>query len=150
MEWLKRFYGKVIGLDTAPIIYFIEEGSYLDIVTPFFEELSEGNFSAVTSTITLLEVLVHPYRCGDKDMAQEYREILLYSDNLTTFPVSKEIAERAAEIRAIYGIRVPDAIQIATALHARASGFLTNDKSLKKIQEIDIVTLGDVKQSIPP
>lgn len=99
MAWLNRFYGKIIGLDTAPLIYFIEEGSYFDLVSLFFETLSEGNLRAVTSTITLLEVLVQPYRCGDKDLAEKYREILLYSDNLLTFPVSNEISDKAAELR---------------------------------------------------
>ena len=104
MDWVKMLYGKVIGLDTAPIIYFIEEGSYFDVVTPFFEALSKGNLRAVTSTITLLEVLVQPYRCGNKDLVEKYREILLYSDNLLTFPVSNENADKAAELRAKYGI----------------------------------------------
>lgn len=148
MDWLDRFYGKIIGLDTAPLIYFIEEDSYFDLVSLFFETLSEGNLRAVTSTITLLEVLVQPYRCGDKDLAEKYREILLYSDNLLTFPVSNEIADKAAELRAKYKIRTPDAIQVATALHGEASIYLTNDKNLKKIQEIDIITLFDIEESM--
>jgi predicted nucleic acid-binding protein len=148
MDWLDRFYGKIIGLDTAPLIYFIEEGNYFDLVSLFFETLSEGNLRAVTSTITLLEVLVQPYRCGNKDLAEKYREILLYSDNLLTFPVSNEIADKAAELRAKYKIRTPDAVQVATALHGEASIYLTNDKSLKKIQEIDMITLFDIEESM--
>lgn len=95
-----------------------------------------------------MEVLVQPYRCGDKDLAEKYREILLYSDNLLTFPVSNEIADKAAELRAKYKIRTPDAIQVATALHGEASIYLTNDKNLKKIQEIDIITLFDIEESM--
>ena len=145
MDWLDRLYGRITGLDTAPIIYFIEEGTYFDVVNLFFEALSKGKLKAVTSTITLLEVLVHPYRCGDKDLAEKYREILLYSDNLSTFPVSNEVADKSAELRAKYRIRTPDAIQIATALHGEASTFLTNDKNLKKVEEIDIITLFDIE-----
>ena len=145
MDWLNRFYGKIIGLDTAPLIYFMEEGSYFDLVSLFFETLSEGNLRAVTSTITLLEVLVQPYRYGNRDLAEKYREILLYSDNLLTFPVSNEISDKAAELRAKYKIRTPDAIQVATALHGEASIYLTNDKNLKKIQEIDIITLFEIE-----
>ncbi len=115
------------------------------MVSLFFETLSEGNLRAVTSTITLLEVLVQPYRYGNKKLAEKYREILLYSDNLLTFPVSNEIADKAAELRARYRIRTPDAIQIATALHGEASMFLTNDRNLKRVQEIDIITLFDIK-----
>ncbi len=115
------------------------------MVSLFFETLTEGNLRAVTSTITLLEVLVQPYRRGKRDLAEKYREILLYTDNLLTFPVSNGIADKAAKLRAKYRIRTPDAIQVATALHGEASIFLTNDKTLKKIQEIDVVTLFDME-----
>lgn len=124
---------------------FIEEGNYLDVVSLFFEALSKDRLRAVTSTITLLEVLIQPYRRGDKDLAEKYRDILLYSENLLTFPVSNEIADEAAKLRARYGIRTPDAIQISTAIHGEATAFLTNDKNLKKVQEIDIITLFDIK-----
>ena len=43
MGWLDDLYGKMIGLDTAPIIYFVEESSYFDIVQSFFEALTKGN-----------------------------------------------------------------------------------------------------------
>lgn len=145
MDWLSRFYGKTIGIDTAPIIYFIEKGIYFKIVRSFFEKLLEGHFRAITSTITLLEVLVQPYRYENKNLLKEYREILLYADNLSIVPVSNEIADKAAELRARYRIRTPDAIQVATAIHGEASLFLTNDKTLKKILEIDVITLFDIK-----
>ncbi len=64
MEWIAVLKGKTVGLDTTPLIYFIEENpTYLKTVRPFFEALSHGEFSAVTSVVTLLEVLVH-LSCG--------------------------------------------------------------------------------------
>ena len=61
MEWITRLSGKTIGLDTAPLIYFMEEHPfYLEFVHPFFQALDRGDFIVVTSTITLLEVLVYP------------------------------------------------------------------------------------------
>ncbi len=36
MEWLKSMQGEVVGMDAAPLIYFIEENpTYPDIVLPF-------------------------------------------------------------------------------------------------------------------
>ena len=43
------------------------------------------------------------------------------------------IAMRAAELRARYGLRTPDAIHCATALAARCDGLLTNDKAFLRI-----------------
>ena len=81
-------------------------------------------------------------------MAGKYKEILLHSDNLLIVPVSSAIADKAAELRARYGIRTPDAIQIATALQGGSSIFLTNDRNLKKIHEIEVITLYDIEKGI--
>jgi len=43
MEWLGALQGKVVGLDSAPLIYFIEEHpAYLPLIRPFFESLDAG------------------------------------------------------------------------------------------------------------
>jgi hypothetical protein len=66
MEWLIQLQGKVVGLDTAPLIYFIEQNeAYLKLVRPFFQAMSQGEFQVVTSVLTLTEVLVHPLRSVD-------------------------------------------------------------------------------------
>ncbi|OGR02686.1 MAG: hypothetical protein A2511_00285 [Deltaproteobacteria bacterium RIFOXYD12_FULL_50_9] len=107
MEWIKNLQGKTVGLDTAPIIYFIEEHPvYLETVVAFFKAMDRGEFVAVTSTVTLLEVLVHPLRNNMSTLATEYREILLNS-SLNTKDLSGPIAEQAAQLRANYNLRTP-------------------------------------------
>jgi predicted nucleic acid-binding protein len=141
VEWINELSGKTVGLDTAPLIYFIEENlTYLDAVRHFFEAMDRGDFIVVTSTITLLEVLVHPLRSNDKKLASEYRDILLNS-KLMTSEVSNALAEQAAQLRASYNLRTPDAIQIGAALNAGASHFFTNDVRLPKIPSIQILSL---------
>ena len=50
MGWIAPLRGRVVGLDTTPLIYFIEENStYLELVGPFFEAIDQGEVSAVTS-----------------------------------------------------------------------------------------------------
>lgn len=150
MEWLKEFKGATIGLDTAPLIYFIEENPrYFDIVRPFFEALDRGDFTVVTSTVTLIEVLVHPLRQGKMDIAEDYREILLNS-RLLTLDISSPIAERAAALRAGHNLRTPDAIQMATALHAGATGFFTNDARLKGIPGLKVIDLNQLRGELCP
>ena len=114
-----------MGLDTAPLIYFIEENpNYLNIIRPFFAAVDRGDFRVVTSIVTLLEVLVHPFRHGNAMLAQQYREILLNANHIATIPMSCEITEEAARLRAKYNVRTPDAIQMATAIQAGASFFV--------------------------
>lgn len=95
MDWINDLQGKTIGLDTAPLIYFIKEESpaYIDRVQPFFECMEHGDFTVVTSTVTLLEVLVQPFRMQKRTLAEEYRDILLNS-KLLTFDISAEISEQ--------------------------------------------------------
>jgi hypothetical protein len=65
MGWVDDLEGQTVGLDTAPLIYFIEENlTYLPIVEPFFNAVANGKITVVTSTITLLEVLVRFIPCG--------------------------------------------------------------------------------------
>ena len=94
----------------------------------------------VTSTVTLLEVLVHPLRNNNRELATEYRDILLNS-RLMTLEVSNAIAEQAAGLRAAHNIRTPDAIQISAALNAGATHFLTNDIRLPEIPSIQILSI---------
>ena len=146
MEWLADLQGKVIGLDTVPLIYFIEESpAYLETVRPFFEAIDRAEFSAVTSVVTLLEVLVHPFRHGDETLAEHYRDILLNSEGLNTVLLSQAIAEKAAQLRAAFSLRTPDAIQLATALHEGASFFLTNDTRLPSVPGLTILVLDALK-----
>lgn len=141
MGWVRDLQGKTVGLDTAPLIYFIEEHPvYLNAVRHFFEAADNGEFKVVTSTVTLLEVLVHPFRKNDNELVEEYRDILLHS-KLTTTEITNQISEHAAQLRAIHNLRTPDAIQIATAIDSGASHFLTNDKALPEIPDLKIITL---------
>ena len=142
MEWVKPLHGTIVGLDTAPLIYLIEESStYLPIVRPFFEAVDRGDIHVVTSILTLTEVLVHPLRHGNKQLADSYRRILLQANHITTVPVTEAIAQQAAQLRAVDGLRTPDAIQVATAVQAGASFFLTNDRALSRLTSVKVLAL---------
>ena len=150
MGWVGSLRGQVVGLDTAPVIYFIEENPiYLPIVRPFFQALDQGEFRAITSMVTLLEVLVNPFRRGDAGLAQQYRDILLDSNGLTCAGLSSEIAEETARLRSQHNLRTPDAIQMATAIHEGASFFLTNDASLPSLPMLQVMVLNQLRLGDP-
>src|SRR5439155_10564186 len=69
-----------VGLDTVAFIYFIEEHpDYLPLLDPIFEAVDQGALHVVTSSLTLLEVLVIPYRSGNLPLAQKYERLLTRS-----------------------------------------------------------------------
>ena len=144
MELVAEVRGRKIGLDTAPIIYFVQEHpDYLGMLEPVFRGISQGEIGAVTSTITLLEILVLPLKRGNEELAARYQDILLHSQGLDMVILTHDISRRAAEVRAKYGIRTPDAIQIATSVMEEAEVFITNDKRLRAIEELTILILDD-------
>ena len=142
MEWVRKLCGTTVGLDTAPLIYFVERHpKYLALVYPFFEAAERGQIQVVNSALTLTEVLVHPFKRGNQNLANLYSRMLLNSSQLTTLPVSSEIAVEAAHIRAAYGSSTPDSIQPATARVGNASAFLTNDFELAAIPGLEVILL---------
>lgn len=134
-----------VALDTAPLIYYIEENpERLPAITALFEASSAGRFHLVTSTISLLEVLVLPLQKGRMGLADRYQEILVRSRQCTLIPLDPLVAQRAAVLRAKYRLRTPDAIQVATAWVTRATAFVTTDRLLAKIREVPMVALEDI------
>jgi predicted nucleic acid-binding protein len=145
MGWVEQLHGTTVCVDTSPLIFFIEEHpTYGPLVDPFFEAVSQGNIRLITSTVALLEVLVHPIRNHDEHLAQRYNDILLSSPHVSTVPVTAQTAQTAAELRAEHNLKTPDAIHLATAIGQNAVAFLTNDRDFPKIDGIEILKLRDL------
>jgi predicted nucleic acid-binding protein len=132
-----------IAIDTALFIYLIEEHPrYLPLVEPLFDAIDSGRVSAVTSAVTLLEVLVVPYRAGAIELAGQYEAVLTRSRGLDLIELSRAQLRTAAQLRAINpALRTPDALQLAAALAMRCATFITNDRRLPPLAVITIVQL---------
>lgn len=144
MGLIDEIRGLRVFVDTAVFIYFIErDPKYLNTVKPVFLEIEAGNIDAITSTITLLEVLVLPFRKSNQELVDNYTNLILNSDHLTTYEIFHEVSVQASRLRARYSIRTPDAIQIAVALLYGAQAFLTNDASLGAVQDIKVFILNE-------
>ena len=147
MGWLEDLQGQVVALDSAPLIYFIEQRKpYVDLLRPVFRAVEEGQFSLVTSVVTLLEVMVQPIRHGDEALANNYQDILLNGTNIRTEPVTLTIAQVASELRAESRLKTPDAIHLATALEHQATAFLTNDRDFGDTRSLKILRIGDLTE----
>ncbi|MFN2433116.1 MAG: type II toxin-antitoxin system VapC family toxin [Gemmatimonadota bacterium] len=133
-----------IALDTPVFIYFIEEHRrYLPIVRPVFLEIDTGILNAVTSGLTLLEVLVAPYREGDQRLGDRYEALLTRSRGLQLVPLDASQLRGAARLRARHRLSTPDALQVTAALSTGCRTFLTNDRAMPDIPELRILQLED-------
>ncbi len=142
---LKLFDSQLVFLDTAPLIYFIEGNSEYDKkLIPVFKANEEGKFQFVTSALTFTEVLIQPIKLKRNDLVEQYTETLTSYSGIEIVEMNIQVALRAAHLRVKYNLRTPDAIQVATALERSANIFLTNDRKLKTVKEIEVFTLSDL------
>jgi predicted nucleic acid-binding protein len=135
---------RIVGLDTGPLIYLIEDiAPYAALLEPAFELLGGQRMHAVTSTITLAEILTKPLAEKKYRLVDEIKFTLKSFSTLTLFAIDEKLAEVAALVRARHGIRLPDALQVAAAIQGEATLFITNDKRLKKIDAFEVLIPAD-------
>ena len=134
-----------IGIDTNLFIYFIEDHpKYGSWCSSLFDLIERGDNPAVTSTITLLELLVQPYREQKDDLTQRIFALTSTYPGIEWKPVTMAVADRGAELRARYRLSTPDAIQLATAIGSKAARFYGNDRTLRRVKEIECIIVDQV------
>jgi predicted nucleic acid-binding protein len=135
---------KIFAADTVLFIYHFEDHlRYAPVTNALFESWESGANTGITSVITLLEILVKPRRDENWEAVRDYKDLMLTFPNLQLVDLDSECADLASDLRARYGIRTPDAIQVASALFHSATAFVTNDDQLKQISELEIYLLDD-------
>lgn len=133
-----------IGLDTSIFIFQLEENPrYQELVNKIFVWLEGPRAHSVTSTITMLELLVKPYRLSDIDSVNKFYALLSTYPHLEWIAPTLEIADLAAKLRAEYNLRTPDALQVATALSFDATGFISNDTAFQRVTDLEILILDE-------
>lgn len=133
-----------IYLDTGVFIYFVERHPrYYDLCDTIFKDIEEGRFEAATSTLTLIEILVQPYRLKKEELVLKFYSLFTTYPHLKWIPLTLGISDLAAQLRAEHNLKTPDAIQIASALSSGSTGFVCNDKAFQKIKDIECLILSD-------
>jgi predicted nucleic acid-binding protein len=80
------------------------------------------------SPLTRLEVLVKPMRSGNQALVHAYNAVLAQQQWLS---IGDEVFARALKLRVQHGLRTPDSLHLATALHHGCTEFWTNDDRLR-------------------
>jgi predicted nucleic acid-binding protein len=103
----------------------------------------------VVSTIVLTECLSKPLKEGDATLVASYNTLFRHTRGIALIPVHVTVAARAADLRARYALRTPDALHVATALVSGSDAFLTNDLALKRVREINVLVLDELELDTP-
>jgi len=134
-----------VAFDTSVFIYAVEEHpKYAEVAYRALEWLEHPGHSAVTSTLTMTEVLTRPYADKSERWINQYYGLLAKYPNLEWITVDLEIAGLAAQLRARYRLRTPDALQAATAMRSGVPGFISNDKAFRRVEGLETLLLDEL------
>ena len=125
--------GRIL-MDSAPIIYFLEDHpEFGPRFADIFDRAEGGDYELVISTVSLAEVLTGPLRLGNEELADDYRAALTAPPTWLVADLTPEIAHRAARIRGRSRLRLPDAVQVATALETSCIALVTHDVDFRAL-----------------
>jgi predicted nucleic acid-binding protein len=129
--------GSTVLVDTAPWIYLLQD--HPDFAPRFaglFEAAEAGTLRLALTPITLAEVLSGPHKAGQTALAARYEQALTQFEWVNLSPA---IANLAAQLRARYGLKLPDALQLAAALDIGAAALVTHDRDFSKVEGLPVL-----------
>ena len=132
--------GATVLIDTNPIVYWFEDSPLAVPFESVFADVQAGRIDAMVTPITVAEVVSGPLRAGKEALAERYRQALAGSQGFTVRDTNADIAMLAARLRLRHALKLPDAIQLATAVHAGCFALLSRDRDFRNVT--DVLVLG--------
>ncbi|HET6546438.1 MAG TPA: PIN domain-containing protein [Rhodanobacteraceae bacterium] len=129
--------GALLLVDSTPIIYTLEaHARFAARFAPMFQRHADGEIVLAVTTITIAEVLSGPLKVGEEALAKRYRAVL---EGWQVVDFTCDIAESAARLRGKYSLKLPDAIQVASALSINAGALVTHDRDFANVRGLRIL-----------
>ena len=130
----------LVTIDTAPIIYFLEDHPrFAEKFLPLFQQIDAGRILAVISPVTIAEVLAGPLSIGNEILAGRYFKVLTTNPYWKVQELTAELSFLAARIRIRHHLKLPDAIQVATAIQTGSLALISHDRDFRDVDEIKIL-----------
>ena len=148
MGSLTAVAGKKVYLDTNLFIYALEAiEPWFAVTVELLSSIDVGYATAVTSELTLAECLVKPYRLNRLPVVKAYDDLLRSRPYFFVAPISRDLLlVEASRLRAaVGGIRLPDAIHVATALKYGCDVFISNDQRISSVPSLEKYELQALK-----
>lgn len=131
--------GAAVLVDTAPIIYLLEGNPLGARFESIFAAIDAGRIQAIITPVTLAEVVTGPIAAGRDDLAERYRHALTSAPGWTLREIDAELAILAARLRIRHRLKLPDALQLAVAVHEGCSALVTHDRDFSSITDLPIL-----------
>jgi predicted nucleic acid-binding protein len=131
--------GATVVIDSNPIIYLFEGQPRLAPFESVFEAIDQGRIEALVTPITIAEVVAGPLRAGKEALAERYRRAITSSRGWAVRDVDADIAMLAARLRVRHRLKLPDAMQLAVAVHEGCFGLVSHDRDFSRVTDIAIL-----------
>ncbi len=129
-----------VYLDAATVTYSVEDPPvWGSVAVARIAALRSAGSSLVLSDLVRLECRVKPLATGDVALLNDYAAF--FAGALSCVPLTRDVCDRAAGIRARYRFRTVDALHLAAALESGCDVFLTNDAHLCGFPELTVELL---------
>ena len=144
MGLLEDLHGKRVYFDANIFIYHLEgEPTYAPLIANALQALTLGEFTAMTSHLTLTEILPPLVRNGQTNVIQQSIEFISSTGLFTLHPADEKVCIQAGYLRGTVGMKSPDAIHVASAALHGAEVFLTNDRGIRVPKTMRALILKD-------
>ncbi len=123
----------VLYLDTNIFLNVIyKEAEFYKESFEFLQKIHKGEHSALTSSVTLLEVILDMMESGFGELADKAVASIEDIRNLEIVALDKTMTKQAANFVFKDNLTVHDAYHLATSLCQKAEAFVTRDEKLEK------------------
>ena len=136
---------KKVALDTNIFIYFFENNQkYANTIENFLKTWEKERTILSVADILFTELLVGPFKVKDYSTASKWLQFF-NTARIEIKSTTSSITIKAAKLRAMYNLKTPDSIHLATAMESDCDYFIGNDSKLKKIKEIKTLCLSELQ-----
>lgn len=149
MKTLEALRGLSVYLDSNALIYAVETDAAAQppAVRGLLQEVDAGRIRAHGSLVVRSEVMVHPLRNGNRALVDIYQAMLGDDGPITMVELDASIADHAALLRAQHqGLKLADALHLASALHVACRCFISSDRALQRVAHglIEVISLDEL------
>lgn len=128
-------------LDASALIYLVDgDAAWTGAVQQALQELAaaDSSLAIAVSRLSVLECRVGPLRRGDQVILERF-DALFAQPDLLWVELTAPVVEQATRLRALHGVRTPDALQAASCLQLGPDAVMVSgDADFRRIPTLQL------------
>ncbi|MEO6350468.1 MAG: type II toxin-antitoxin system VapC family toxin [Candidatus Limnocylindrales bacterium] len=134
-----------VGIDSNVFIYLLDGSApWADRAAELLDAIADGQGEGVLATLAIGEICSGPAAATEPALVERYADELRSLENVRLVPLTADLAVDAAVLRGNGSLSLADAIHLASARHAGATAFITNDRRIRSTARLEVVYLDEL------